>query len=188
MSLPHLLGLQAVGDIPRAPYVTPPLATDLSGGRGALRVGLVWAGNPDFDDDANRSTTLAAMRPLLDVAGVEFYGLQVGAAARQIAAEGLTDRIVDLGPGFRDFTDTAAAIQALDLVIGVDTAVPHLAGALGKPAWLLLPRVADWRWGNDGETTPLYPTMRLFRQSGDGRWPPVIARVGRELAPLAGRV
>lgn len=185
MSLPHLLGLEEAAGVPPAPYLTPPPPAELAGDNKALRVGLVWAGNPEYDDDANRSTTLAALRPLLDVPGTGFYSLQVDPAAQAIAAEGLADKVVDLGTKFRDFTDTAAAIQGLDLVVGVDTAVTHLAGALGKPVWLLLPRVPDWRWGREGETTPLYATMRLFRQSGDGGWPPVIARIADALAALA---
>ncbi len=186
MSLPHLLGA-AAGDGPAAPYVTAPEPAALPGGGGSLRVGLVWAGNPEFDDDANRSTTFAAFRPLLDVAGASFYSLQVGAAANQMADPGATGRIADLGGGFGDFIDTAAAIQALDLVVSVDTAVPHLAGALGRPVWLLLGPVADWRWGRDGATTALYPSMRLFRMARARDWPPLIGEVAGALSELAAR-
>jgi len=184
MSLPHLLGLDAVADAPAVPYVIPPEPAELAGGEDAVRVGLVWAGNPEFDDDANRSMSLADWRPLFDVAGATFYSLQVGAAVAEIASQGLAAKVTDLGSGFKDFVDTAAAIQALDLVLAVDTAVPHLAGALGKPVWMLLTRVADWRWGRDGLATPWYPTMRLFRQRHARDWPPVVEKVAGALAEL----
>ncbi|MBI2585472.1 MAG: tetratricopeptide repeat protein [Rhodospirillales bacterium] len=184
MSLPHLLGLDAFADAPAGPYVIPPEPAELAGGEDAVRVGLVWAGNPEHDDDANRSMSLTDWRPLLDVAGVAFYSLQVGAAVAEVASQGLAAKVTDLGSGFKDFVDTAAAIQALDLVIAVDTAVPHLAGALGKPVWVLLARVADWRWGRDGAATPWYPTMRLFRQQHARDWPPVVEEVAGALAEL----
>ena len=119
--------------------------------------------------------------------GVAFYSLQVGAAVAEIASQGLAAKVTDLGSGFKDFVDTAAAIQALDLVLAVDTAVPHLAGALGKSVWMLLARVADWRWGRDGAATPWYPTMRLFRQRHERDWPPVVEKVAGALAELAER-
>ena len=140
------------------------------------------ASNPDHDDDLNRSADLSDFRPLLDVEGSRFYSLQVGDPAGDIERQGFSNAVVDLGTGFEDFTDTAAAIQALDLVISVDTAVPHLAGAMGKPVWLLLPRVPDWRWFLDGDETPWYPTMRLFRQTGEQDWRPVIEHLAAELA------
>ena len=182
MSLPHLLGLPEIEDIPEAPYVTPPVSRSLISGTDRLRVGLVWKGNPDHDDDLNRSADLSDFRPLLDVEGSRFYSLQVGDPVGDIERQGLSNAVVDLGTGFENFTDTAAAIQALDLVISVDTAVPHLAGAMGKPVWLLLPRVPDWRWFLDGDETPWYPTMRLFRQTGEQDWRPVIERLAGELA------
>ena len=185
MSLPHLLGLEAFESIPPSPYLTPPEPVALPG-RG-VRVGLVWAGNPDHDDDVNRSAALADFRPLLDVAGADFFALQVGQAAKQIAEAGMAAAVKDLGAGFRDFADTAAAIQGLDLLVSVDTAAAHLAGAIGKPVWLLLPRVADWRWGRTGEKSPWYPSMRMFRQTGRRDWGPVIGRLAGELDALVRR-
>jgi ADP-heptose:LPS heptosyltransferase len=89
--------------------------------------------------------------------------------------------LIPLGPALTDFAETAAAISALDLVITVDTAVAHLAGALGRPTWLLLPHVAEWRWMDDRADSPWYPSMRLFRQPVPGDWPAVMAAVGQAL-------
>jgi hypothetical protein len=111
---------------------------------------------------------------LLATPGVRFYSLQKGASA--IATQGIP-ALVDFGPHLENFADTAAAIAQLDLVIGVDTSVVHLAGAHGKPVWTLIPVPADWRWLEDREDTPWYPTMRLFRQRGRGDWDEVIQRV-----------
>ena len=185
MSLPHLLGLPEIEDAPVPPYLTPPVATALPGDAGALKVGLVWAGNPDHDDDGNRSMSLADFKPLLTVAGARLFGLQVGDARRQIDNPDLGGAVADLGGGFRDFADTAAALQALDLLISVDTAAAHLAGALGRRCWLLLPGVPDWRWRRDGDETPWYPTLRLFRRGRTEAWAPVIARLAGALADLA---
>lgn len=181
MSLPHLLELTETDEIPAAPYITPPPSLSLPGGEGGIRVGLVWAGNPEHDNDINRSAKPDDFRPLLELEEIGFYSLQVGDAAQGIKSAGLDSQIADLGSGFNDFTDAAAVIQALDLVISVDTAVPHLAGALGKTVWLLLPRVPDWRWSLEGEKTPWYPSMRLFRQQGLRDWGPVIERIRDEL-------
>jgi len=187
MSLPHLLDMTGVETIPPAPYVNPLPGPGLAGDNATPRIGLVWAGNPDHEDDANRSCPFDALLPLIDMANHRFFSLQVGDAGRQIGTAGVAHRIIELGASFADFGDTARALRSLDLVISVDTAVAHLAGALGRPVWLLLPRVADWRWFGDGQDTPWYPTMRLFRQTADGGWPPVIGRVQRALAEFSRR-
>ena len=106
----------------------------------------VWQGNPLHRGDRLRSPGLASLRPLFDIPRVDFFALQKVDGVRQLAEEGLADGVRDLGGGFADFTDTAAALINLDLVIACDTAVAHLAGALAKPAWLLLPLAAEWRW------------------------------------------
>ena len=154
------------------------------GARDALRVGLAWAGNPQHPNDRYRSMTLDALSPLWDVAGVRYVLLQKGPAEAE--AGGLPGGldVVNLGPELEDFADTAAVIGELDLVVCVDTAVAHLAGALGKPVWLLLPRPADFRWLEEGEASPWYPTMRLFRQSRRDHWEEVVVRVK---AALQGR-
>ena len=145
-------------------------------GRGGLKVGLVWAGNPSHTNDANRSLNLLQLLPLLGVKGVTFFALQKGARSEQ-AVEYAGDNWVNLGPEINDFTDTAGIIESLDLVICVDTSVAHLAGAMAKPVWLLLPKPSDFRWMEDREDSPWYPTMRLFRQKERGDWKDVITRL-----------
>jgi hypothetical protein len=139
-----------------------------------MRVGIVWAGSPLHRNDHNRSIPLEALLPLADIAHVHLISLQTGEAARDVADIGT---VADLGSAFTDFADTAAAIAALDLVIAVDTAVAHLAGALGKPVWILLPFVPDWRWMTGRDDSPWYPSARLFRQQAAGDWTGVIRRV-----------
>jgi Flp pilus assembly protein TadD len=185
MSLPLLLGMTGIDAIPPAPYVAPVPAAALPGNGKKPRVGLAWAGNPEHEDDASRSCPLAAMKPLIETAGIDFFSLQVGDAAAEIDAENLTGAITDLGRSFKTFADTARAIQALDLVISVDTAVAHLAGAMGRPVWLMLPRVPDWRWFAEGAATPWYPSMRLCRQTDDGGWPPVVRDLAAALSDFA---
>lgn len=139
--------------------------------RGA-RVGLAWQGNPNHRNDHNRSIPITQMASLLDLPGIQFFSLQKGVNRSQIPAG-----VFDLGPLLANFGETAAAIEGLDLVISVDTAVAHLAGALGKPVWTLLPYAPDWRWMLYREDSPWYPTMRLFRQPIAGDWPKVLSEV-----------
>jgi tetratricopeptide (TPR) repeat protein len=150
-----------------------------------LRVGLVWSGNPLHVRDPQRSVPLDQLRALLAVNGTTFYSLQKGSAASQLLALPIETNLIDLGPRLEDFADTAAALCNLDLVISVDTAVAHLAGALGKPVWVLLTHAPDWRWLLDRDDSPWYPTARLFRQPAPGDWRSVIDRVANELQQLA---
>ncbi|WP_029007951.1 tetratricopeptide repeat protein [Azospirillum halopraeferens] len=154
-----------------------------------LRVGLVWAGNPCHRNDRNRSLPATALAPLLAVPGVRFVSLQTGAARADLPAlpRPPGGPILDPIDGVRDFADTAAILETLDLLITVDTAVVHLAGALGRPAWLLLPRVPDWRWLLDRSDSPWYPTLRLFRQARAGDRAGVTATVAAVLRALAAR-
>lgn len=150
-----------------------------------LRVGLAWKGNPDFENDADRS--LPSLRTLASLAAApaHFVSLQKGQGEDEATDPPAGMRLYLAGSRLRDFADTAAVIANLDLVISVDTAVAHLAGAMGKPCWLLLPDYrCDWRWMTDRDDTPWYPSMRLFRQSAAGDWAPVIDAVARELALL----
>jgi len=140
-----------------------------------LRVGIVWAGNAGHVKDRYRSLRLTSLEPLLRTAGVHFFSLQMGPEAAQLAA--IEAPITDLGQGIGDMADTAALISHLDLVIAVDTSVVHLAGALGKPVWVMLPISPDWRWRLDREDSPWYPTMRLFRQPKFDDWHSVVQRV-----------
>jgi tetratricopeptide (TPR) repeat protein len=146
-----------------------------------LRVGLVWAGNPDHVNDTRRSIKLPLLAPLFAVRGASFVSLQYGPRAADLKKLKRKVAIDDIGNKFEDFVDTAAAIDALDLVITVDTSVAHTAGALGKPVWVLLPWVTDWRWLLNREDNPWYPTMRLFRQKKGEDWDNVLARVEKEL-------
>ncbi len=149
-----------------------------------LNVGLTWAGSPELRKDYNRSCTFETFSQLLKISDINFYSLQKGEASYQISIypEGLN--ILDYTEEFNDFADTAGFIENLDLVISVDTAVAHLAGALGKPVWTLLPFVPDWRWMLGREDSPWYPTMRLFRQPSIGDWKSVIDKVEEELRKL----
>ena len=150
-----------------------------------LKVGLVWAGRPQNRGDAQRSLELASLAPLAQVEGVELYSLQKGDASAQ-AKSGLAGmRMTDWAAELSDFADTAALLANLDLVISVDTAVAHLAGAMAKEVWTLIPFAPDWRWKLGRSDSPWYPTMRLFRQERWGDWNSVIEQVAAGLREKA---
>ena len=153
-----------------------------------LRIGLVWAGNPDYAEDRRRSIPPGLLAPLAGVEGISFVSLQQRTEAGETPPLPLADWTAELG----DFADTAALIAALDLVIGVDTAVIHLAGALGRPAWLLNRFDPHWLWLMGRADSPWYPTLRQFRQTQPGDWPGVIKAVAAalmsgQLSPHDGR-
>ncbi|HYH17666.1 MAG TPA: tetratricopeptide repeat protein [Azospirillum sp.] len=154
---------------------------------GARRVGLVWSGEPRPEDrrwsfaDRRRSIPLQAFAPLLDVAGVRLYSLQKGTAAEQAREAPFDGCMMDPMDGVEDFADTAGIIRRLDLVISVDTSVAHLAGALGRPVWLLSRFDGCWRWLAGREDSPWYPGLRVFRQPRLDDWRPVLDRVAGEL-------
>ena len=153
--------------------------------RAGLRVGLVWSGNATHRDDHNRSIALAKVAGLFGTPGVQFFSLQKDlreADAQLLAADA---RVIDLARDFGDFRDTAAAAALMDVVISVDTSVAHLAGALARPVWVLLPLCPDWRWLTGRNDSPWYPTAKLFRQPAIGDWDSVVADVGAELVRLA---
>jgi len=154
-------------------------------GPGLLRVGLAWAGNPNHEHDQFRSIPLARLAPLFSIEGVRFYSLQKEPRADDADALPPTAVLIDLAPELADFRETAAAIDALDLIIAVDTAVVHIAGALGKPAWVMLQTPPDFRWLMEGDGSPWYPTVRLFRQRAFGEWEGVITSVREALAKAA---
>lgn len=141
------------------------------------RIGLVWAGRPTHLSDHRRSMPLAKLAPLLSLPGTRFFSLQKGDASAQLGSLPGELKITDLAGDLRDFSETAGLIEALDHVIAVDTAVAHLAGALGKPVSLLLATHPDWRWMLDRADTPWYPTIRLFRQQMAGDWDSVINKI-----------
>jgi ADP-heptose:LPS heptosyltransferase len=145
------------------------------------RVGIAWSGNPRHQNDRNRSLALADLLPALAAAPVGLFSLQKELRegdASQLAAAGT---VRHFGDELGDFAGTAALVALMDLVIAVDTSVAHLAGALGKPTWILLPYSPDWRWLLAREDSPWYPTARLFRQASAGDWAGVTARVGAAL-------
>lgn len=185
LSLPHAFGT-TLDNIPRdVPY----FAVQSSRGEkwrqrlapqlGQFNVGLVWRGNTK--PNPRRSIPLAELAPLARVQGVTFVSLQFGAQGIEADAPPAGMRLVDLRNELKDFLDSAAVISQLDLVITIDTAAAHLAGALGVPTWTMLIFSADWRWLHHREDSPWYPTMRLFRQSRLDRWDDVVARVADEL-------
>ncbi|HXP92802.1 MAG TPA: tetratricopeptide repeat-containing glycosyltransferase family protein [Candidatus Binatia bacterium] len=149
---------------------------------GRFRIGCAWAGSAGHVDDRHRSCRIEDFARLAEVEGVAWFSLQKGRDEERRGVEGAA--FEPLGPEIGDFGDTAAIVSHLDLVIAVDTSIVHLAGALGKPVWTLLPFVPDWRWLVAGEGTPWYPTMRLFRQPRAGDWASVFAEVARELRAL----
>ena len=152
----------------------------------ALKVGVVWAGNTIHKNDAQRSLSAEAVLPRLITPGVQLYSLQKEPRPADMPVlSDLGGDIIDLGPVLGDFADTAAAVSVLDLVISVDTSVVHLAGALGRPVWVLLPYALDWRWLRDREDSPWYPSLRLFRQPRPQQWDDVLTRVSAELARVA---
>jgi tetratricopeptide (TPR) repeat protein len=151
-----------------------------------LKVGIAWSGKPTHFNDLNRSMTLAMFREAA-AEGCQFVTVQPQLRDADRASLELWPELLDCGRELRDFADTAALIEALDLVISVDTSVAHLAGALAKPVWILLPHPPDWRWMLEREDTPWYPGARLYRQGAARSWPQVLARVQTDLAVLARR-
>ena len=187
LSLPWRMGT-VLANIPAdIPYLVPPpervekWAARLEPLPGK-KVGLAWSGNEIYAMQKFRAVYLKQLEPLLGVGGISWVSLQKGKDSGQIAETGLTSRILDPMDEVEDFADTAAIIDHLDLVISVDTSVLHLAGALGKPAWLLNRFDTDWRWLLDREDSPWYPTVRIFRQTSFGDWDSVLPRVAEALA------
>lgn len=184
LSLPYRLGT-TLDSIPAATYLRPDPALaekwrakllPLAG----LKVGLVWKGHANHGNDRNRSLpSLETLRPLLNVPGVSFVSLQMGQGQDEAKSLAAGPDVLDAAPQIADFADSAALISELDWVIAVDTAVAHLAGALGKPSWVMLPAVGlDWRWVRGRTDSPWYPqTMRLFRQTEPGQWTSVIEQI-----------
>ena len=146
------------------------------------KVGLVWAGNPDFMGDARRSPGFEPYKELLNVPGITFFSLQKGAGSLALDGVPLPYNLFDLGPEMHDWDDTAAVLMNMDLLISSCTSPAHLAGALGRPLWLVLSHFPDWRWLRQGETSPWYPGARLFRQTPGETWETVLQRVAHSLA------
>jgi hypothetical protein len=189
LSVPSVLGIT----LDNVPAPIPYLIADESlrlrwleriGSAQGLRVGIAWAGSETHRYDRNRSVPLAVLAPLLGVPGARCYSLQKGPAAHQAQEGRLRDALIDWTDELASFDDTAALVACLDLVVTVDTAVAHLAGALGKPVWLLTPFAPDWRWLLERADSPWYPTMRLFRQRDPRDWGSVVEDVRTDLTRL----
>jgi tetratricopeptide (TPR) repeat protein len=186
LSLPLLFGTTLESIPAQIPYLKPdPELTAKWAARlppsGQRKIGIVWAGNASYTKDRIRSLHLSTLAPLAQVPGVQFFNLQKGPPAAQLADSPRGLHLIDFAPELTDFADTAALIANMDLVVTSDTSVVHLAGAIGKPVWVMLPFSADWRWMLSRNDTPWYPTMRLFRQSTPGDWTGVIDRVAEAL-------
>ncbi len=177
LSLPRLLGdfSPRAGGAAYLVSAFPPAVV-----RRRPRVALVWAGSPTHFNDSRRSCRLADFIPLRGVTGVDFVHFQLDADRAEV--QRLWPEIEDGTRGVADFLDTARRLRDCDLAIAVDTACVHLAGALGLPAWVLVPFVADWRWGDAGEETPWYPRTRVWRQRAPGDWGELLTRVAAALA------
>jgi len=189
LSLPGVIGTR-VDTIPgEVPYLRAK-AAEVNGWQeslendGRLKVGLAWGGNPKHANDMNRSIGLEQLAPVATTEGVHCFSLQVGERAADVEALPAGSITNPGDERLTPFSATAALIENLDLVICIDTSLAHLAGAMGKPLWLLLSRVADWRWLLDRDDSPWYPTARLFRQGADGQWGPVVELLVGELERL----
>jgi tetratricopeptide (TPR) repeat protein len=194
IAFPHAFGT-TLDTVPwRGPYITPEpprvqqwtslVAASQPRGR---KVGLVWTGNPENLGNRERSVTLQQLGSLAQVAGVSFFSLQKGAEAAQPGQVPDGMHFVDLTARIGDFSDTAALLSQLDLVIAIDTAVAHLAGAMDRPTWVLLPFSADWRYHAGRSDNPWYPGMRLFRQGSEGDWSVPLQQLTAALATWAAR-
>ncbi len=189
MSLPGLFDAPSAGLPPPSRLHVPAAARrrwaqSLAPAADVFRVGIVWSGSLTFKGNRRRATSLERFLRLAEVPGVRLYSLQKGPLERELENSGARAVIADIGGQVADFAETAAAIEALDLVVMTDSAVAHLAGSLGKPIWNLLSFVPYWLYGMAGETTPWYPAMRLFRQPRPGDWDSVFDRVAKDLGEV----
>jgi tetratricopeptide (TPR) repeat protein len=192
-SLPRLFDT-TLSSIPAAvPYLRiPPARAEpfrqrVADDGASRRIGLVWSGSPTHQHDHFRSLHLSQLAPLADLNGAFFYSLQKGPRQSEALAPPAGMKLIDWAPHLNDMTDLGAAMQVMDLILTVDTAPAHLAGALARPVWTLVQHVPDWRWLLNRDDSPWYPTMRLFRESKRNDWPAVIHRVKEALQALPPR-
>lgn len=178
MSLPWRVGCEIHGVEGRRYFSADPASIPR---RGELNVGLVWRGNPAYGVDAHRSMSFDNYCPLFDLPGVAFYSLQAGSPSLEVTNLGLDGFVANLEPLASTWRDTARLIQALDVVVSVDTAVAHLAGALGKPVYILVTNASDWRWNRNSQRTIWYDSARVIRQKKQDDWAPCIKTVREEL-------
>jgi Tfp pilus assembly protein PilF len=193
LSLPLLFNTKLESIPAKIPYImVDTLLVDkwkdkIANDNAKLKIGLVWAGRPEHKNDRDRSCSLKVFLPIAELGDISLYSLQKGKAAKQAQNPPRGMKLLDYTEEIRDFSDTAALIENLDLIVSVDTSVVHLAGALGKPVWTLLPFAPDWRWLLNREDSPWYPTMRLFRQTAQGDWESVIAKVTDDILKIIGQ-
>jgi len=183
-SLALALGIELSTVPAQVPYLRAPercRGREIGLSPGTPRIGIAWSGSLGHDDDRNRSIPFERFRGILRGSSAHFVSLQKEVRPRDRAALAATPGVADFMDRIGDFADTAALIEKLDLVVCVDTSIAHLAGALGKPVWLLLPFAPDWRWMLDRPDSPWYPSMRLFRQPRAGDWESVFTEVRAEL-------
>ncbi|MFZ5571688.1 MAG: tetratricopeptide repeat protein [Thermodesulfobacteriota bacterium] len=163
------------------PYLTAPREKmaiwDARIPKAGINIGIAWSGNPAYPGNRERSCPLRCFEPIADIPSVRLYSLQKGRAAEELHTLPSGMQLTDLGPDLNDFADTAAAVMHLDLIVSVDTAIVHLAGALNKPVWTLRYHIPYWVWGLRGNRTPWYPSMRIFRQQRPGDWEELFQRV-----------
>lgn len=182
MTLPWRVGVD-MGDVNGKPYFKAdpfPLPK-----RGNLNVGLVWRGNPKYGADIHRSMAFSEFSPLFEMPGVAFHSLQCGAPSMEVGWLGLDGFVANLEPLASSWRQTATLISALDAVVTVDTAVAHLAGALGKPVFILITAHSDWRWNRNSQKSVWYDSARVIRQKKQDDWAPCIAEVKRQLKDMA---
>ena len=190
MSLPYILGTR-VDTIPSAPsYLSAPAVYRAKWSRalpasGKLRIGIAWAGNPNHLNDRNRSMPIAHLAPLVSDASVDWCALQPGLSVHDQTALTTVPHVFNGGAHIKDFGDTAALIEMLDVVVSVDTSVAHVAASLGKPVFLMVPWAAEWRWFHDRDDSPWYPSVRVFRQQSLGDWDSVVDAVQKALIDFA---
>ncbi|MFN7204674.1 MAG: tetratricopeptide repeat protein [Burkholderiales bacterium] len=180
--------MTSLGDLPPPiPFHVPAEATEkvaplLARAEGRTKVGIVWSGSHTFSENSTRAVKLERFLPLAEIPGVQLFSLQKGPKAQELADARVGAAIIDLAPYLSDFADTAAAVQALDLIIMTDSSVAHLAGSLSKPVWNLLSHATYWLYLQERSDSPWYPSMRLFRQPSPGDWDSVFCSVKSELA------
>ena len=150
--------------------------------RGFRRIGVIWAGRPTHNNDRNRSVQLADFAPVTQVPGIALLALQKGPRTGQAGAYYGRAPLINIGAEIADYDDTMAILENLDLLVTVDTSAAHLAGAMGRPVWIMLPHAPDWRWLLDRADTPWYPSARLFRQQSTRTWDDVMRTIATKLA------
>jgi hypothetical protein len=190
LSLPRLCGTRSLAAVPAdVPYLEAPAdrraywRQRLDAIPARLRVGLAWAGNPGNVDDRYRSCSLQALAGLFELPDVAWINLQLGAGREELQA--VQTPILDWGDEQTDYAETAALMAELDLIITVDTSIAHAAGALGRPVWIMLQYIADFRWLLNRADSPWYPTARLFRQPQPGDWTALVSGLRAALADFA---